>query len=77
MIIISNHILKYNQNTTNKSHMTNANIKTLSRQEKNWLSDMCSHIHEAHFSANTNIKHYACLVRHGRGKSSREKGGSR
>jgi hypothetical protein len=59
------------------TNITVTNIKTLSRQENNWLSDMCSDIHESHFSANTNIKHYACLVRHGRSKSSREKGGSR
>lgn len=52
------------------------NIKTLSKQEKNWISDMCNDIHDSYFNINTNIKHYACLVRHGRCKSSREKGGS-
>ncbi len=54
-----------------------SNIKTISKQEKIWLHNMCDDIYHSHFNSNMHIKHYACLVRHGRGKSQREKGGSR
>ena len=52
------------------------NIKTISKQEKIWIHNMCDDIYNSHFDSNTHIKHYACIVRHGRGKSQREKGGS-
>lgn len=50
-------------------------MKSLSKQESTWINNMCEDIRISHFSGNVNVKHYACLMRHGRGKSCREKGG--
>jgi hypothetical protein len=54
----------------NKSEM-----KPLSKQEKCWLTNFCDDLCDSHMSSGVDVKHYACIVPHGRSKSCREKGG--
>ncbi len=56
-----------------------SSFKPLSNQEKKWVLGLCDEISAIHFNTTTTsqIKHYCCIVPHGRSKRSREKGGFR
>jgi hypothetical protein len=56
------------------NNCVDTDMKHISKQEKSWLGTLCDDLCTSHQNSGIDIKHYACIVPHGRSKSCREKG---